>query len=390
MSFPEILLVLGFAAMLLTLPGTVELLLLTLGGVLPPRRRSAPELTSDLKLAVVIPAHNEAAGIGMCLSSLRSSASDWDLVVVADNCSDNTALAARQAGARVIERFDNTRRGKGYALDFAFRELLREDYAAFLIIDADTTVAPNLLPEMRSVVASGAEAAQCAYLVRNVEDSLRTRLMGMALAAFNVLRPRGRDRLGLSAGILGNGFMLSRRTLEAVPYEAASVVEDLEYHLRLVRSGYKVRFVGSTAVFGDMPAEGEGVKTQRARWEGGRFLMLAEHAPRLLADVLRGRLRMLEPLLDLLLLPLAFHVALVCVALVGAGIPRAYGVAALALVGGHVLAAVLVRGGGSRELLTLAAAPFYVIWKLAMIPRILASSRRGTAWVRTERKAERP
>ena len=66
--------------------------------------------------------------------------------------------------------------------------------------------------------------------------------MNIALLAFNVMRPRGRDRLALSCGILGNGFALRRETIEAVPYEAGSVVEDLEYHLRLVRAGKKVQF----------------------------------------------------------------------------------------------------------------------------------------------------
>src|SRR6185369_8853223 len=122
-------------------------------------------------------------------------------------------------------------------------------------------------------------------------------------------------RWGLSVGILGNGFALTGETLRAVPYDARSVVEDLEYHLRLVRAGSRVRFAATTSVWGEMPAGGSGVTTQRARWEGGRFRMIAEQAPALFREVLAGRLTLLEPLLELLLLPLALHVALLLLVL---------------------------------------------------------------------------
>jgi hypothetical protein len=87
-----------------------------------------------------------------------------------------------------------------------------------------------------SCFAGGADAVQCRYTTLNVDASLRTRLMNVSLMAFNALRPRGRSAMGLSAGILGNGFALSAETLRPVPYTADSVVEDLEYHLLLGRA----------------------------------------------------------------------------------------------------------------------------------------------------------
>ena len=125
--------------------------------------------------------------------------------------------------------------------------------------------------------------------VRNADESTRTRLMNVALMAFNVLRPRGRSRFGMSAGILGNGFGLSRACLERVPYTARSVVEDLEHHLELVKDGMRVEFVDDTWVKADFPVGERGADTQRARWEGGRFRMVREHAPRLLGEIVRGR-----------------------------------------------------------------------------------------------------
>jgi cellulose synthase/poly-beta-1,6-N-acetylglucosamine synthase-like glycosyltransferase len=390
--------VLGSLFALVTLPGTVELLFLTLGGILPASRpRRPPNPQKDQRLAIVIPAHNEEAGIAACVRNLRqcdARSGSYSVVVVADNCSDGTVVQAQQAGATVLIRDDESRRGKGYALDYAFTALGDVGYDLFIVVDADSSVTPNLVQEYLAAFAAGADALQCRYKVRNVEDSARTRWMNVALMAFNVLRPRGRDRCGVSAGILGNGFALSRQTLERVPYTAVSLVEDLEYHLRLVRAGLRVRFVDSVTVYGEMPIGGQGVATQRTRWEGGRFRMIFEFAPGLMREVAGGKLRLLEPLLELLLLPLAFHVGLLLLALTTPQ-PwvRLYAVGSLLLVVDHLLAAVVVGGGSWRDAGALLTAPLYVIWKLRMLPVLLRNAGQGAAWVRTERNAaegERP
>lgn len=385
-------LVLSLLAAGWTLPGTLELLLVTVGGILPPRRTGARQRILR-HLVCVVPAHDEADGIGRCVESLRvaAAARTAEVVVIADNCSDQTAAVARSAGARVLERNDPAHRGKGYALEFAFSRLMAEGTDAVLLVDADSRVAPNFIGEMAAELEAGAGAVQCRYLVANPGASLRTRLMNVALLAFNVLRPRGRDRWRLSAGILGNGFGLAAQTLKTAPYRATSVVEDLEYHLGLVEAGIGVRFAGRTAVYGDMPAQGKGVVTQRARWEGGRLLMMRAAVPKLVRDLLRGRCRVAEPLLELMLLPLGLHVALLTMVLVAApeaGL-RGYGAAGLAVVGGHVIAAIAVGGGGWRDLAALALAPFYVFWKIRMLPSILRASRKHALWVRTERGGKR-
>jgi cellulose synthase/poly-beta-1,6-N-acetylglucosamine synthase-like glycosyltransferase len=387
-AFGAARIVLALMAAGVTLPGSLELILVTVGGILPQRRTQAPRRI--LKHVVcVIPAHDEAKGIARCVRSLLAAAAARaaEIVVIADNCTDQTAAVARTAGARVIERNDAAQRGKGCALEFAFARLIAEGADAFLVVDADSRVTPNFTGVMSAVLEAGAGAVQCRYLVANPGASLRTRLMNVALLAFNVLRPRGRDRWGLSAGILGNGFGLTAETLTAAPYRATSVVEDLEYHLSLVEAGIDVRFAGHTGVYGDMPAEGKGVRTQRARWEGGRFRMMGATVPKLVRGILGGRARLVEPLLELLLLPLGLHVTLLTMALATpeAGV-RLYGAAGLVVVGAHVISAIAVGGGGWRDLAALALAPFYVLWKICMLPSILRASRRSSPWVRTERE----
>ena len=165
-------------------------------------------------------------------------------------------------------------------------ELLPEHHDAFVVVDADSEVL-RTSRDMTWRSAPGRMPSQCRYFVRNSGDSVADPADECRALAFNVLRPRGRDRLGLSAGIYGNGFALSAGTLRAVPYTAASVVEDLEFHLALVRALAECGSQ-SMAVYGDMPVAGAGVKTQRARWEGGRFRMMARRRRSLLGEVLKG------------------------------------------------------------------------------------------------------
>jgi cellulose synthase/poly-beta-1,6-N-acetylglucosamine synthase-like glycosyltransferase len=382
---------LGAIAAIASIPGSIELLLLSTASLLP-ARRSATRNSAPWRVAIVVPAHNERLGIASCIRSLLSASRDdmhADVVVVADNCTDDTAAVACAAGAFVLERTNALERGKGHALHFAFTHLAPQGYDCVLVVDADSEVAPNFIEEAAGAMRDGAQAVQARYLVRNLQESTRTRLMGLALRAFNVVRPLGREHLGLSVGILGNGFGLRSETLQAVPYLASSVVEDLEYHLSLVRSGRRVAFINTSTVYGEMPVKGKGAETQRSRWEGGRLRMMLQHSPALLLDVLRGRLRCLEPLLELLLLPLAFHVTLLLLAAtVPIPIVREAGVAGLAVVLLHLAAAIVVGGGDWRDVTTLAAAPFYVLWKLMLIPATLRNARSNQEWVRTGRNAE--
>ena len=376
---------------LLTLPGTLELAMITFAAILPSRDRLPKgTVTRIAKVAVVVPAHNEAAAIVRCVRSISvcplPDSVELQIAVVADNCTDATAELARGANARVLVRSDSAKRGKGFALQYAFQILLDEGFDAVLVIDADSVVDSNLLLEVVRKLRSGADGVQVRYVVLNPQDSLRARLMNVAFMAFNVLRARGRERMGLSVGIFGNGFGLAKATLEAVPYDSHSLVEDLDYHLQLVKAGRKVVFVEGAHVRGEMPAGGRGAATQRARWEGGRLRTAVQNLPGLLAGVVAGKLRLLEPSLELLLLPLAFHVTLLgLTALMPFSLARIYALFALALVAVHVVTGILVGGGDWRDFRALLWAPFYVAWKLFALPKTLQSARSVAPWIRTDR-----
>jgi len=388
MALLQVLNIIGIVLALAALPLLAELLVLTIASWLPgARSKRQDETAEDFPLTVIIPAHNEEALIGRCVQSIAASAGQGvDLVVVAHNCTDATAAEAEAAGARVLVLNDPGRKGKGCALSYGFAAALDGPSRAVLVIDADSVVSPGLIGAVRQRFLAGAQAVQCRYEVNNSEESSRTRLMTLAFQGFNVIRPRGRERLGLSAGILGNGFALRREVLTQIPYGAYSVVEDLEYHLALVRAGIRVEFIDTAVVSGEMPRSDHGARTQRARWEGGRQRMMRRWAPKLMGDLLRGRVRLLEPLLDLLAAPIATEA---CLLLVAACLPvawlRLYALAGFFVLALHVAGAGACGSGLRGTLKVLATAPAYVLWKLRMLPEVWRASRADSAWVRTAR-----
>ena len=382
--------VLGTALLLLTLPLVVELAMLTLASRLPQRNRRRLAVTSPpIRLAVIIPAHNEEALIGTCVESLRVSAagSATRIIAVAHNCSDRTADRAAKAGAEVVTCNDPQARGKGSALAFGFEYTASQGMDAVLVIDADSTVSSNLIGLVRETLANGAEAVQCRYEMESSSKRPATRLTALGFRGFNVVRPIGRSRLGLSAGIVGNGFAIRQAVLTQTPYDSLSVVEDLEYHIRLVLCGKKVQFLNDAKVRSGMPPSKQGDATQRSRWEGGRANAAVTWLGPLLRQLMRGRLRMVEPLLELMSLPIGYIAFLLLYALC---LPlewlRIYVLLAGTILGCHVLAAAWVGNSFAGDLRILARVPGYILWKLTMLPSILRSSRTNAAWVRTERQ----
>lgn len=362
-----------------------------------PPSASAPHLRFD----IVVPAHDEARGIAATIASLRAldyPSELYRVVVVADNCTDDTASIARAKGAIVRVRDDPSHRGKGYALAHAFEHILSDGrVSAVAVVDADTTVSTNLLRAFAARIEAGASAIQADYAIRNAASSWRTRLMAVAFAMVHTLRSRARERLGVSCGLRGNGMCFTTSLLAAVPHDAFSLVEDLEYGIRLGVAGHRVHYAGEARVHGDMPAGERGSRAQRRRWEDGRAQMRRAYAARLL---LRGLLRRdrisLDLAMDLLIPPLSTIVAVTAVGLAAS--------AALSWQAGHVLSGARLwivaamglgvyglrgwqlSGTGARGLADLVFVPTYIVWKLAL--RLRSSARANGEWVRTAREGE--
>jgi cellulose synthase/poly-beta-1,6-N-acetylglucosamine synthase-like glycosyltransferase len=374
---------------LLTLPVVAELAVLTLASLWPRRSPERSVVSAPLHLAVIIPAHDEELLIASCVESLRASAAGVDtrVIAVAHNCSDQTAARAAAAGAEVVVYDDPLAKGKGSALSAGFAYASSQGVDATLVVDADSTVSSNLVGAVHEAIANGAEVVQCRYEMDSSAERPATRLTALAFRGFNVVRPAGRDRLGLSAGIVGNGFAVRQALLAQNSYNSLSVVEDLEFHIRLVLSGKKVQFLRDAKVWSAMPSSKQGEATQRSRWEGGRANAARTWFVPLLKQLIQGRLCVVEPLLDLTSLPIGYAVFLL---LIAACFPlvwvRVYALLAVSVVGGHVLAAAWSGSDFAGDMRVLARVPGYILWKLCMLPSLLRSSRPEAAWVRTERK----
>ncbi|MFI5300308.1 MAG: glycosyltransferase family 2 protein [Polyangiales bacterium] len=379
---------------------------LTFATFLPTRRPPASSAAPSMRFDVIVPAHEEEAGIAATVHSLLDvdyPAALRRVLVVADNCIDATAARASEAGAIVIVRSDEARRGKGYALERAIEQVEADDLAdAVVIVDADTTVSRNLLAACADRMLAGAEAIQVDYTVRNPEASWRTRLMVIALALFHVLRSEARERLGWSAGLRGNGMAFRRALLSRVPYRAYSLVEDVEYGIALGEAGVAVRFAGEAQVFGEMVSGGAASTSQRRRWEEGRRALAREKVPALLRRALATRDWMIADLaLDIGVPPLSTIAVATCLGVVAASVvfarsghsviaatALALWLAALTSLSAYVARGWAMSGTGLRGLLVLTWAPVYVAWKVGLALRNRARGPSG--WVRTSREANRP
>lgn len=394
--FLDRLLLLGQGALALASSYLLGLLVAARGST---RRAPAPSQAPPLDLAVIVPAHDEEPGIGATLDSLAACeypAAHRRTIVIADNCTDGTAARARKHGVEVWERTDPGNRGKGHALAWALERLFAEAQPpdAVVMVDADCTVSANLLDACARHLADGAEAIQVDYVAGNPEDSPTAALRFAGFALADTVRFLGKERLGLSCGLVGTGMAFPRLLLEQVPWTVTGLMEDGEYHMRLVLEGTRTRFVPEAWVSQPVPTSRRASSEQQARWEKGKLDMIRAWTPRLLGSGIARQ--------D----PVRIHAGLECL------VPP-QSVLALGGLGGAVLGAALRRprllalslltlGGQTAFVLgglrlvrapasvyrALLSAPVLIASKLALYLR-LASGRGPSGWVRTEREAQK-
>lgn len=372
-----------------------------LAGGVPATFSGGQEETSTCRFAILIPAHNEQEILPTLLSSLAEvdyPRDRYTVCVVADNCIDTTAELARALGwPRVYERFDTTKRGKGYALNWLLAKLEEEEriFDAYVVLDADSVVEPAFLRALARELANGVEAAQACNTVLNVTEAPSTALRWVALSLVNHVRPLGRNGIGGSSTLTGNGMCLSRAILQRHPWQAFGIAEDYQYYLTLMEQGGKaerVSYVPEAVVRSHMPTTFTQMRTQDIRWEASQD----KHATwrvalRLLkAGIKSHDLVRLDAVAELLTPPLS---SLVCWCLLAVIASLAvWSVADLlfscALVCGMLFyistAAYLLRPPHSAYRAFLHA-PGFVLWKLWVYFVLRRSKKHTSEWVRTSR-----
>ena len=355
---------------------------------------AAPEDPAP-RLAALIPAHEEERGVADAVGALVAQdypADRLTVIVIADNCTDDTAGVAARAGATVWSRSDLSARGKGPALAWALERLRRElpDADAMIVVDADCIASPDLCATVaRELADPEVQAVQARYDVSNPDASPTAALRAAGFVLKHVIRARGRTHLGLSCGLFGSAMAFRVSVFDDVRWPA-SVTEDTELHLMLVQRGIVVRFAEAAGVTSPMPTTAEAAVEQQTRWESGNAQLTGAYLMRLLARGVGTRDVQLLAAGGELLVPSQSMVAagsLAVVTVAAVARRRRIVVLAAATLAGqaiYVVGGLAAAGAPAASLRALAYAPAFVVGRLRVLGRV-ATGRRAQTWVRTTR-----
>ena len=330
-----------------------------------PRGRSPVRIRRSMSLAVLVAAHDEEQALPSTIAALRAASGGEDAVVHV--------------------RHDPSRPGKAAALNWLAGQVLAEDRTsdAFVVIDADARPESGFFACLRRELDSGALVVQAANLVDVDRTAPLSLLRDLAFHLICELRPLAYQRLGLSAGLHGNGMCLVRPVLERYAWNERSVVEDGELHLRLVGDGIKVRFAPDAVVRSTMPVRFTEAYGQAVRWERGSFDHFREGLRLIASGVRTHDVALVTAAYELAIPPLSF---LFAAGLVSAGLGAALadtglvviGVAAVLGCGVYVARGLALARLRSPELLRIGLwLPAYVLWKLGVVVRAALGSGRG-------------
>ena len=349
--------------------------------------------------AIVVPAHNEESVISEVLQSCREldyPADKYQVIVVADNCTDRTAEASRTCCATCLERTDDQQVGKGYALQWAFEQILPLGHDAIVVLDADCTIEPHALRVFDRCLHEGSKVLQANYVLSNPDASAISYVarVGNLLEYEYFYAPK--SDLGLAVMLVGTGMVFHRSVLSEHPWRAHSLVEDAEYTLMLASQGIRVRFVANVGVIQDGAERVEQLTVQRARWAGGTLQLGKRSAIRLITKGLcTGRILLADagwtllivsrPLVLLhLMLTLVFGALLAW--LCPAGVSTAFlltGMSLLVVYAMYFGLGVAMVGLSARRAGYLLSVPV-VLTRLAIIA-LKSGVSHHTNWVRTPR-----
>ncbi|MBS0479494.1 MAG: glycosyltransferase, partial [Proteobacteria bacterium] len=235
-----------------------------------PNARRATATGQGGCVVVLIPAHNEAAGITPTIDALKAVAPEGTrILVVADNCSDGTAACARGAGAEVVERSDANARGKGYALAFGRDHIASGDAPdAVIVLDADCRLAPGSIEALGAVAMRGQPAQAINLIAPDLAAPPMTQIGSFAMVVKNLYRSRGMTRMGGSALLTGTGMAFPWALFAVADLGSGSLVEDLGLGIVFVKAGYATELVQDAGVSSAPPPPGAAL-AQRTRWEHG-------------------------------------------------------------------------------------------------------------------------
>jgi len=346
------------------------------------------------KVCVLIPAHNEELNIRNTLVEIKKQLVIGDkLLVVADNCTDNTKKIVEANGVSVVERFDKLNKGKGYALDFGVKHLFSEQFSVLIVVDADCVVGNGFVDKVSKACVAMNRPIQAEYIMTFPEPKyLKNKVIEFAWIVKNKVRPIGYSALKLPCQLMGTGMAFLWRDIKSYNLASNHLVEDVQLGLALSRQGLHPYYLKDTHVASIFPLSSEGVNIQRTRWEHGHLAIIFETLKELPYAIVQGKIQFLMQLLDLVVPPVALlliSLLTLCVASIVMYLSFEYILVAiyscvlLLLLGLSVLIAWYGYGQKVIQLKQLFVAPLILIKKIPLYIKFFIN--RQSEWVRSKR-----
>ena len=349
------------------------------------------------RVAVLVPAHNEGAGLAPTLGDIRAQLHEPDrLVVVADNCTDDTAAVAAASGAEVVVRNDPSLLGKGYALAAGLDHLVSDPPEIVIMIDADCRLADSAIERLAIACVNLDRPVQAIYvMVSPREHAANYRVAEFAWRVKTWVRPLGLRALGLPCQLMGTGMAFPWDVIRSVDLANGSIVEDLRLGVDLALAGRPPVFCPFPGVTSEFPMSIEGRRSQRLRWEHGHIGTILAVVPGLIfQSFARAQPTLLAMALDLAVPPLSLLLMLLIGMLTVSGLMALLGSSSTALListaslVGFACAIFLSWVKCGREILLLRHALLVVPYAIQKFPTYLKilSGATVSQWVRTDRK----
>ncbi len=386
--------VLFVIALLLLIPISV-FFIESCAAFLPGRREAKAAGEPRPTVAVLVPAHNEASGIGATLETLLPQVTSQDrLIVIADNCSDETAAIARTAGATVIERINHEQKGKGYALDYGLRFIEADPPDVVVMADADCIVHEGVIDQVARLAKKAARPVQTTYLMEQpANPGPKDAVSALAFMVKNLVRPSGLERLGLPCLLYGTAMAFPWSVIASAPLASGNIVEDMQLAIDLALAGHAPVFCSEAKVIGRLPQQKQAAEGQRVRWEHGHLQTLLTQVPQLLKESIRQRrFDLFAIALDLSIPPISLLVlmwtAIMASALLAGVLGASWLPAIVLFIEGLLLFTAIVGawlkfGRADLPLMALLGVPAYILWKVPLYFAFWV--RPQTKWIRTER-----
>ncbi len=386
---------LGFG-MYLSLYVTYTLVLILIHFFVKEQSHIMPE--PKTRFAVIMPAHNEELLLERLLDSVTRQdypSNMIKLIVVADNCCDETAAIGRANGAFVLERCNLQLRGKGYAIKYALENINLDEHNAIFIVDADSIVEESTFRQLDLAITDGARIIQCYNGIANPDDSWFTRLMDVSRTIGNEILEPAKEKINLSSHLMGNGMCFVNDVVSRYGWDAFSVGEDWEYYARTVLQGERIAFVNKARVYHRESVDLKQATSQRLRWSSGRFAIAVKYGSRLFLNGLTSRsLLKIDAALPLVFPNPSLGISLTLLFLMfGLFYPfpahKGFFLSWFAVLGilqaAVFLIGILYTNNKKKKLMALFLAPIFLIWKSGLDLLSIAGIGRKF-WVRTERK----